>query len=356
MLLCIYASHGLLAQAVQDSLDVEKPQKSLKLSALPVVFYLPETKFGFGAAGIATYKHPNYKGIKPSQVQFATVYTLRKQLLIFAPFELYFKEDKLRWSGEIGYFKYFYNYFGQGIQSNREDVEVYNANFPKLASSVSYAITSKIYIGGQVHLENFKTFNIIPSSLVGAAFGSGGGFISTLGVDVLYDARDHIILPTKGFFLNVKTESSGHYTGGSYSYHKLELDARHFYSFVDNNTIGINFYLGLSTGSIPFNQQYYYSNAIKLRGFDDRRFQDNNMILLQSEYRFPIYKRFTGVAFWGIGSLSQTTRSLLSNRFVQTGGGGLRFLLNKRDKVNLRLDYAFTGEGSNFYLTVKEAF
>ena len=339
----------------QDTVGVSST-KGVKLSALPVVFYLPETKLGFGAAGIATIKGRNYKGTKPSQVQFAAVYTLRKQVLVFAPFELYFRRDRLRWMGEIGYFKYFYNYFGQGINSIRSAKEVFSADFPKLTSSVSYAVAPRWYLGALIHLEKFKTKDIADGSNLSRAPGSSGGTISTIGLDLLFDTRDQIIFPAKGWFVNLKSEHGGRWSGASFNYSKYEIDIRNFISVHPKLIIASNLILGSSAGQLPFNQHFFFSSGTRLRGFDDRRYQDNHMLLMQYELRGRIYKSLSGVLFHGLGTLSSDIKRLLGNRWLHGYGLGLRYVLNKRDHVNLRIDYARTIEGGNFYLTVKEAF
>ncbi len=328
----------------------------VKYAAIPVVFYLPETKLGFGAAGIASFRLKSQQGVKPSQIQFAAVYTLRKQLLIFLPYEVYFDQDKTRLFGEIGYFNYYFNYYGQGVKSKKEDLEIYNANFPRAIVSALRRVSSKWYLGGQYIFDNYNINDVVAGSNVDKARGSSGGVVSSIGAELLYDGRDQLIYPSKGNFLNIKTEVSSAITGATYRYQKMEVDFRNYTSVAKKHIIASNIYMGLSFNEIPFFQQYFLSSGTKLRGFNDRRFQDNNLILFQTEYRYPIYKRLSGAAFYGIGTLNSKLENLLSGRFKQGGGLGLRFLLNTRDLINLRLDYAITSEGGNFYATVKEAF
>ncbi len=347
----IFLIKGFSQDSPSDTLG-----NKVKYAAIPVVFYLPETKLGFGAAGIATFRLRSQMGIKPSQIQFAAVYTLKKQLLIFMPYEVYFDQDKTRLFGEIGYFNYFFNYYGQGVDSKAKDLEIYNANFPRAIVSALRRVSSKWYVGGQYIFDNYNINDVVAGSNVDRARGSSGGVVSSIGAEVLYDGRDQLIYPSKGSFLNVKSEVSSQITGATYQYQKLELDFRNYTSVTKGHIIASNVYMGLSFNEIPFFQQYFISSGTKLRGFNDRRFQDNNMVLFQTEYRYPIYKRLDGVAFYGVGTLNNKVENLLRGPYKQSGGLGLRFLLNKRDLINLRLDYAFTNEGGNFYATVKEAF
>ena len=81
------------------------------------------------------------------------------------------------------------------------------------------------------------------------------------------------------------------------------------------------------------------------------------MLVLQTEYRFPIYKRLQGVTFVSSGSVSDQYLDLFSNHYKWSYGAGLRFVLNKKDRIRLRLDYGLTtNEGGAFYITVNEAF
>ncbi|HMS70340.1 MAG TPA: BamA/TamA family outer membrane protein, partial [Saprospiraceae bacterium] len=270
--------------------------------------------------------------------------------------EVYFDQDKTRLFGEIGYFNYFFNYYGQGVDSKADDLEIYNANFPRAIVSALRRVSSKWYVGGQYIFDNYNINDVVAGSNVDRARGSSGGVVSSIGAEILYDGRDQLIYPSKGSFLNVKSEVSSKITGATYQYQKLELDFRNYTSVTKGHVIASNVYMGLSFNEIPFFQQYFISSGTKLRGFNDRRFQDNNVVLFQTEYRYPIYKRLGGVAFYGVGTLNNKVENLLRGPYKQSGGLGLRFLLNKRDLINLRLDYAFTNEGGNFYATVKEAF
>ena len=77
--------------------------KNLKVTAMPVLFYLPETGLGYGGLGIGTFRFKN-EPIEsyPSSVQMAISFTSKKQLLIWAPYELYWDNEKWRFIWGIG--------------------------------------------------------------------------------------------------------------------------------------------------------------------------------------------------------------------------------------------------------------
>jgi outer membrane protein assembly factor BamA len=353
MVLISLIAFGLSAQD-KDSL---KESSKFNLTAIPVVYFLPETSWAFGGAGLATFKLDKENGIKPSQFQFLATYTLKDQLLLALPFELYLAGDKVRLFGEFGYYKYYYNYFG-GINSAKTDLENYSVDYPRFVLSVTRELRPKLYIGGQYKLDRFKMKEIATEGalVTNEISGYQGGNISAAGFDILYDSRNSLFSPTNGIFANLKFDYSSSATGASFAYQKVDFDVRYFKKVAQGHVLALNFYTGYGQGDIPVFQKYYMSSALRMRGFADRRFQDDNMAMIQAEYRYTIYKRITGTAFAGTGTVASRYSQVFSNPYKQAFGFGLRYMLNPKDLVNLRIDVAFTEEGSNFYLTVKEAF
>lgn len=82
-----------------------------------------------------------------------------------------------------------------------------------------------------------------------------------------------------------------------------------------------------------------------------------NQLVIQGEYRFPVYRRFGAVAFAGGGNVSNKPGDYSLTDFKFSYGGGIRFALNKKEKLNLRIDYGI-GQGKNngFYLQLGEVF
>jgi len=83
-----------------------------QLVAYPVVYFLPETRWGFGFAGLYNFR---FKGeppaSNPSLIQFTASYTQRKQILLTIPVELYWNNNTWKLKGEFSYFRYLYNFY-----------------------------------------------------------------------------------------------------------------------------------------------------------------------------------------------------------------------------------------------------
>ena len=78
-----------------------------------------------------------------------------------------------------------------------------------------------------------------------------------------------------------------------------------------------------------------------LGGYAAGRYLDRCMIAMQLEYRLTLPKRFGLVGFGGIGEVIPCGSQLFrSQNFLPSGGGGVRFQLSKKYRVNLRADIA----------------
>jgi outer membrane protein assembly factor BamA len=349
-----------LSFAQPDSVSTDTTQYSskddLSISGFPIVFYLPETSLSFGAAGLLVFNAGKEKAWRKSQISLGGAYTLKNQILFFLPYELYLKQN-WKVNGELGYFRYFFNYYGIGIDSQAENLETYDANFPRLLSTVSYRVTDPLLVGVQYRFDYFDIPRmdslLTADNPVGA---QGGGVTSTIGLSTSYDSRDDIFYPRKGIFATLIAEKSGKFTGADFNYSLIQFDFKHYYTIKEKHTIASNFYTGATIGESPFYNYYYFSSGKRGRGFNDRRFLDKNISMLQVEYRFPIYKRFRGVAFSSIGSVGNTYGESFTNRKLWSYGGGMRFQLSKKQMSHVRLDVARSYEGFQFYVTIGEAF
>lgn len=94
-----------------------------------------------------------------------------------------------------------------------------------------------------------------------------------------------------------------------------------------------------------------------MRGYYQGRYRDNNMAVIQAEYRIPLFWRFGAVAFGDIGNVAPAPGQLNFTDLKYSYGGGLRVAMNKAEKLNLRGDFGINAKGTGgFYLQLGEAF
>ena len=80
------------------------------------------------------------------------------------------------------------------------------------------------------------------------------------------------------------------------------------------------------------------------------------MLILQQEFRMPVYKRIGIAAFGGVGAVANKLTDFTKNEIHYDYGVGLRIKINKKENTNLRIDYGFTKDSQGLYVVFAEAF
>jgi len=356
-LMAVIIQMAFFANGQSDSKQRDST-KNISFTTFPILYYLPETGLGYGALGVSTFRFKyEQKTSRPSSVQLAVSLTSKKQFLLFAPYELYWSGEKWRLVGELGYYQYFYNFYGVGTRAPVEDMETYEVNFPRLRMSLLREVAPSFSIGLGYAFDNYTQLVIDEGGILERSdvIGKEGGAVSNLGIVALYDTRDNIFYPTEGWFLQLNAFSSASFLGSSFDYRKVELDARHFQSIGKKNILAFNVFAGANSSGVPF-LDYYYVGSKRTRGFNDRRFQDKAELSAVMEFRFPVAGRFGAAVFGSSGTVATDFGRLFSSAYKNSAGLGIRYILNKKEGVRIRVDYGFSSDGGNLYFTINEAF
>ena len=201
------------------------------------------------------------------------------------------------------------------------------------------------------------------------------------------DTRDYATNPTGGGLSTAWTEigfanlneSSGE-TFGSSTFGKYVVDLRRYIGLKPHRAtnpaerqreripvVATRMMMGVSSGRLPFFEQFFLGGADSLRGYLEDRFWGSRMFLFSAELRVPLASSIAGVAFVDVGdawnSLSefQFSDPALQTRFEQHEGFSPRTGLGIGLRVvtpigPLRLDYAFGREGSRTHFSIGHSF
>jgi outer membrane protein assembly factor BamA len=343
-------SSGIFAQKN----EIAKNPNRFKIVALPVVFYTPDTKWSGGTGGLSTFNFPKDSlGARRSSVTVGVVYTQLRQVLLYFPFQLFPNNQRYWISGEVGYYRYVFNFFGTGNAVAPEYIEKYDARFPRIRLNASRKIGRGLYAGLRYAYDDF-TFTRTESGgwlERGLVSGSDGGRISGVGVGMNYDTRDVLFFPKNGWLADVSGYAEGAATGSQFEYQRLSGDVACYRPLGRRGVLALNAAAVLSWGDVPFHQMPVIGGTKRMRGYFEGKYRDKHLLLLQGEVRQPL--------FWRIGAVGMVAPSLeaLSLRHTRYNfGTGLRFVLDKTQKINIRADYGWGYRSSGFYLTFGEAF
>ncbi len=328
-----------------------------QLIVIPVVYYAPETRAVFGIAGSLTFRFPrDSAAAKPSNVILSAAYTQNKQWLFYLPYSIFYDNDKWYAFGEFGYYKY--NYFFYGIGQQEVPEELYDVNYPRIKMTFTRRIFPHIYAGLRYQFEDFDIVHVQPAGALanGTIPGSNGSLTSGAGIVGIYDSRDTVFFPHKGFYAEVSATNNGRTWGGNFNFTKYIADIAYYQAVGKKSVLALNSYNSFVTGNAPFQQQSLLGGSKRMRGYYEGRFIDKNYAALQSEFRFPVVWRFGAAVFGGVAELGNEAEFLRFGDVKYSYGAGIRFVFNRDNHLNLRIDYA-RGDGTDgIYFTIGEAF
>ena len=350
-----FAGHG------QDSLAVcDRFLCKSSIIPIPIVYYTPETRLAGGAAVLYAFRTRGQPvEQRPSQVQLGLAYTQNKQVLLYLPFQFFSREEQFQVNGELGYYRYVYQLFGIGNDTPESSKEFYDTDFPRLRVNGLYQFKKDWYAGIRYWWDDYKITSRDSNGLLisNAVTGSTGGVISGVGLLLNLDSRDQIFYPTRGAFVETELFFNQKVFGSDFNFSRISIDARAYFPHGEKGVWALNAWLTSLQGDPPFQQLALLGGPRKMRGYFEGRYRDRHLWGLQGDYRFSLFGIVGGVVFGGMGNVSPSFNSLLSQQWHFTYGAGLRILLAKKDHINLRIDVGANEQGEVFpYLTVGEAF
>lgn len=383
-----------------DSLTQPRPPRDYKrLDIFPAISYAPETKLTLGAIGI--YYLDLRKGDKAtplSNIEFLGVYTLAKQAVVESRWEVFTHRRKWRTRGELLLQHYPDRNYGLGNDASVLLVEMddkgtadtlnylnFNSNRIKFSPAVLRKVRPNLYVGLQSDLEYLyryeepDAFRYLNADSVRIKNLPVTGLRSGIGFQVLYDSRDNVINPLKGAFLEFNNRHYGKWIGSDYTFNFYSLEWRQYINPWRNHTLALRGLASLeyTDDAVPLRALSRVGGHKFIRGFFRGTYQDHHLLAFETEYRLPlwregqpsklwqVWKRLGIVGFLGGAQVFHDGEPVNLSRFNLAAGGGLRILLNKTSRANIRIDYAIAlrndsdGPGkrqSGFYFFLGEAF
>ncbi len=104
----------------------------------------------------------------------------------------------------------------------------------------------------------------------------------------MYDSRDNMRFPRRGWYNAVSFEASPDGFHGDYSYRLFTAHMRRYNMIFGNHGINFRFSLGLDGGDPPAHRLFTLGGVGTLRGYPDVSDSGANFVLGNVEYRFPV--------------------------------------------------------------------
>jgi Outer membrane protein/protective antigen OMA87 len=110
----------------------------------------------------------------------------------------------------------------------------------------------------------------------------------------------------------------------------------------------------LGGSDIPFYEFSRLGSQSTLRGVENQRYSDDGYLLLNAEYRYPIWGNMDASLFVDAGQVFGGLGDIPENRFHPSGGVGIHLLGTQGPRF--RFEVAFSQENTRFILTAGPAF
>lgn len=191
---------------------------------------------------------------------------------------------------------------------------------------------------------------------------------SGLSANATFDSRDNVVNPYVGQLAAVSLRAFPKFLGSTTNASQLWMEYRTYVNLVKSRPRNVLAFWGygwfVTSGTSP----YLALPAIGWdmfarsgRPYTQGRIRGEDLVYAETEWRFPLQReknKWGGVLFINTSTASSRTENInLFSNFVFGYGGGLRFMINEKKRVNLGLDYGFGANGAQgLFLNLNEYF
>ncbi len=325
---------------------------------VPFPIYTPETG---GAMTLTALRYFSlHEDAQTSSLMVSGAYSLNQQASLRLTPEISLFAGKGWFEGDVSYEYWPDKFYGVG----HDTLESNEVDYTSKIYGVEGTLLRQVYSDWSLGIvAEFRHYDVVKTEADGllaskSIIGSNGAVVMGGGPVAAWDTRDNRFAPQKGVYF--KGAGLAYYDQrNDCSFEKLTLDARQFMSVTKNSVLAIQQYVALIRGNAPFQELSRIGDIREIslmRGYYTGRYLDNNVFVLQAEWRYPIVNRLSGTLFGGIGIIGDDLTRRSDGSSYGSGGLGLRYRASASERINLRLDVAIGEDTSGVYFGLMEAF
>jgi outer membrane protein assembly factor BamA len=345
------------------SLSAQKDStaKKRRILVLPIISRSIETSWSFGAALSSTFHLQSSvdSNARTSNLQALALYSIHRQFVAAINGTIYFPGEKYILNQQFSYSYYPDKFWGLGKATPSSNEEPYDYKQFYIYLHPQRLLGNNLYVGLLYEFQQVWDVHYIAGGLFDQEniVGRNGYHVSGLGLSLTYDTRNNAFSPDKGSMIQFYFNHFAPFIGSDYVYTNYVLDMRKFIRIYKDQVLAIQGFGFFTNREVPLRSLASFGGSNSMRGYYDGRFRDKNQVVVQAEYRVPLFWRLGMVVFGGVGTVSNSVHDLDIEYLKYSSGLGVRVALNKSEKLNLRLDYGFgQGKSQGFYFQLGEAF
>lgn len=333
-----------------------KEHKKFDFSIIGGPHYSTDTKLGIGLVAAGLYRaNANDTLLPPSNVSlFGDVSTVGFYMLGIRGTHI-FPQDKYRADYTIYFYSFPCKFWGMGYDmgdddSNKSDMKRWQARFK---ASFLFHLGDNLYLGPMVSYDYVIGRRIERPELLNGmdqhTWNIGAGF------SAVYDTRDVLTYPHRGFYINLSQCFRPRFMGNDYAFSTTELQVDAYQRVWKGAILAEDFRTMLNFGNPSWGMMALLGNSNSMRGYYEGRYRDKHKMEAQVELRQHVWKRNSLTTWVGAGTVFHKFSEMRSRHILPNFGIGYRWEFKKN--VNVRLDYGFGKAGqTGFLFNINEAF
>lgn len=333
-----------------------KEHKKFDFSIIGGPHYSTDTKLGIGLVAAGLYRaNANDTLLPPSNVcLFGDVSTVGFYMLGIRGTHI-FPQDKYRADYTIYFYSFPCKFWGMGYDmgdddSNKSDMKRWQARFK---ASFLFHLGDNLYLGPMVSYDYVIGRRIERPELLNGmdqhTWNIGAGF------SAVYDTRDVLTYPHRGFYINLSQCFRPRFMGNDYAFSTTELQVDAYQRVWKGAILAEDFRTMLNFGNPSWGMMALLGNSNSMRGYYEGRYRDKHKMEAQVELRQHVWKRNSLTTWVGAGTVFHKFSEMRSRHILPNFGIGYRWEFKKN--VNVRLDYGFGKAGqTGFLFSINEAF
>jgi outer membrane protein assembly factor BamA len=396
---------SLLAQGEMDSGEEsgnkEKKEKKVDIAFLPVIAANPTVGVLFGVLPGLNWNMGDESNTRNSTALIGLYYTTLNQLFTSVRANAFTKEDKFNLLTDIRFNLNAQPTYGLGSVLDKstlvggKDIPTDNPYPPFQEQEMMYFNNFRLYqtvqkrhkqtnlfYGIGYHLDIFWAIDdrqldldAIPQRVTHHYRYQELKGISTekysqsgLSANATFDSRDNVVNPYEGQLAAISLRAFPEFLGSTTSASQLWMEYRTYVNLDKSRARNLlafwTYGWFVTSGTSP----YLALPAIGWdmfarsgRPFTQGRIRGEDLVYAETEWRFPLQRekdKWGGVLFLNTTTASSRTENINAfSNFVFGYGGGLRFMINEKKRVNLGLDYGFGANGAQgLFVNLNEYF
>ena len=315
---------------------------------VPIISVITEPAVGYGAGGALLFFHRRKEHLTrpapPSISMIGGMYTESKSWGTFLLHQGIWKDDRIRYLGVAGYISLNMTLYREAPNLGEQSFD-FNMKGAFLIQQMIFRLgETNFFAGGRYSFfKSTSTFLDEEAPIDPLELDTKTG---ALGPVLAFDRRDNTFTPNQGMYTKLSYGFYHEYFGSDFQFHRLDTYWTGFTRAADEFVLGLRADLRLSTSEAPF----YAKPYVILRGIPAMRYQNDRVLVLETEERWDLTGRWSLVGFMGVGKAFLSAEDFSDRTLAYSVGGGFRYKIARLFKIYAGIDVARGNEDWAVYI------